>query len=469
MFKFSVKDVEKIIGREFRGIDRDSPVKGISIDSRNVEKGDLFVALKGEKYDGSVFAGEALNRGAVAALISHNSSSYSNKKYGIAVVRNTCAALQDIAKANREKFSGKLIGITGSNGKTTVKEMLAAILSGKGRVIKSEGNENNHIGVPLTLLKIGDGTGFAVVEMGMNHKGEIGFLSKLAAPDIAVILNVLRAHMGNFRDLDDVAKSKLEIMEGLKKDGMMIFNADDGLLSEIHRNVHFRSFSFGLSSESDMTALDMRVDDFARPTFILKTGREEQEIRLNLSGKHNVINALAASAAAYNSGAGLDIIKKGLEKIKAVKGRLDIYRSAEGVTVIDDTYNANPDSVMAALDTFKAVNVNGRKIFVMTEMLELGERSRMFHREMGVYAVKSGVDLILTVGDVAAESGLAAIKEGLKKERVHIFSCNKSAGEFLACIVKSDDGVLLKGSRKSKAEEIAGYLNLASAANKESY
>ncbi len=469
MFDFSLDEMESLIGKKLKGIDRDIIVKRVSTDSRNISEGDLFVGLKGDRYDGAAFAKDALNKGAVLSVISHDSLKDTENGGGIVRVKNTSTLLQDIAKANRKKFRGKLIGITGSNGKTTVKEMVTSILSGKGNVTKTESNMNNHIGVPMTLLKIDDKTDFAVVEMGMNHKGEIGLLSRLAGPDIAVILNVLRAHAGNFSDLNGIAEAKLEIAEGLKKEGTLIFNADDRLLNEISKDTRAALFSFGVSAGSDMTAVNIRIGDCARPTFVLKVRNEEREVKLNLSGRHNVINALAAAAAAYSAGAGMDAVKKGLENVMPSKSRLNVFRSIEDVVVVDDTYNANPDSVTAALDTFREIDVKGRKIFVMGEMLELGEKTRVFHREAGAYAVKSGISLMLTVGGIAAEAGLSAIKSGLKKENVHIFDTNKSAGEFLACIVKEGDAVLLKGSRKSKVEEVFGYLNLSEAMSKESY
>ncbi|MBN2189996.1 MAG: UDP-N-acetylmuramoyl-tripeptide--D-alanyl-D-alanine ligase [Candidatus Aureabacteria bacterium] len=469
MFEFSLDEVGDIIGRKIKGAAEDVVVRRVSIDSRTVSAGDLFVGLKGARRDGAAFARDALRKGAVASIISHDSLKDEEDGGRIIRVKNTCAALQDIARANRKKFGGKLIGITGSNGKTTVKEMVASILSEEGAVIKTESNMNNHIGVPLTLLKIDGKSEFAVVEMGMNHRGEIGLLSRLAEPDIAVVLNVLRAHAGNFTDLRDIAEAKLEIAEGLKKEGTMVLNADDRLLSRTPKNIRGVLFSFGISAGSDMTAVNIKTDSCARPTFILKVRNEEREISLNLSGRHNVVNALAAAAAAYNAGAGLDAVKKGLESVRAVKGRLDILRTGEGFIVIDDTYNANPDSVAAALDALREIDAKGKKIFVMGEMLELGERARIFHREAGAYAVKAGVTSILTVGDIAAEAGLSAIKTGLKKENVHIFDTNRSAGEFLACIIKEGDAVLLKGSRMSRVEEIFGYLNLSGVMSKESY
>ena len=327
----------------------------------------------------------------------------------------------------------------------------------RGKVTKTEDNKNNHIGVPFALLDIDEETRFAVIEMGMNHMGEIKKLSEIARPDIGVVLNALRAHIGFFSDLRGIARAKSEIISGIKEEGVLVLNAGDKNLLDACAVFKGRKILFGISDKADVKAENIHVDELLKPSFELVYGSQKVLVSLRVSSVESVFNALAAASAALSLGFKLPEVKEGLESTRTLKGRMDI-RIIKDITIIDDTYNANPDSAKAALNNLQGFENKGRKIFVLGEMFELGENSREFHREVGSHAVKCGVSMIIAVGNIAAEAGLASVQGGIKRENVYLFESNNEAGKFLADEASAGDAILLKGSRLSKVDEVVEWL-----------
>lgn len=430
-------------------IGADATFTSVGTDSRNVTKGQLFVALKGENFDGHDFAAQAIAQGAAAVLVSsHN--------FGVepAIVANdTCLALGELAAYWRSKFDIPLAAITGSNGKTTVKEMLASILRAASNqpdeVLATVGNLNNHIGLPLTLLKLRAQHRYAVAEMGMNHTGEISYLSKIGKPTVAVINNAGNAHIGELGSFEAIAKAKGEIFEGLAKDGVAVINADDvfaplwlGLAGE--RN----AITFGLKNKAGVTA-----------TYQLQASASEIEmttpqgavsVHLPTPGLHNVMNALAATAAALAMGVSLSAVATGLENYAGVKGRLQHKAGLNGASVIDDTYNANPMSMKVAVDVLMAMP--GEKLLVLGDMGELGDSAAQMHAEIGRYAKACGVNALFTLGEMS-EAMADAFGAGAKH-----YSTPEALTADLAARMKIGTHVLVKGSRFMAMERVVNQI-----------
>jgi UDP-N-acetylmuramoyl-tripeptide--D-alanyl-D-alanine ligase len=418
----------------------------VTIDSRNLDGGELFVALPGEHADGHDFVTSAANEGAAAALVSHPGS------YDLPSlqVEDTRIALGQLGKFNRSQFEGKVIGVTGSSGKTTVKNMLSSICSVMGATHATAGNFNNEIGLPLTLLGLMPVHKFAVIEMGASRPGDIAYLANLARPDIAVVLNAQEAHLEGFGSLDGVARTKGEIYQALPSEGVGIVNADSNYLplwmDFLQRR---RVISFGRSISADVRASDVCNNGALGCSFTLHCGDDTSAVNLSLPGEHNIDNALAACAAALAVGAGLADLVAGLESVAPVAGRLHAAENSRGTLVVDDSYNANPGSVKAAIDVLVATP--GRHIFMFGEMGELGPDSEELHREIGRYAREKGVaELWLLGGAEMAAAGFGADARIYK---------NFEALPDLPEQFDGSDVVLVKGSRGSAMEHVVARLN----------
>ena len=386
---------------------------GVSTDSRALVRGDLFVALIGPHFDGHDFIAQARDRGAVAALVQQDRLT-GDLEYGIPLiqVQNTRLALGQLAAYWREHFIIPLVAVTGSNGKTTVKEMIASILRrpeehaagemqivGPDTVLATEGNLNNDIGVPLTLLRLRERHRYAVIEMGMNHPGEISYLTRLAKPSVALITNAGDAHIEGLGSVEAVARAKGEIFEGLGQQGIAVINADDpynGLWRELAGSRHI--IDFGLKSKAKVSARCKL--DFSGTQIALVLPQGIDEVTLQVPGEHNVRNALAAAAAGVAIGVPSSEIASGLSAFGGVKGRMQRKYGIRGATLIDDSYNANPDSVRAALAVL--ARAEGRKILVLGDMGELGDRGREFHEQIGDEARIAGIDELRALGDLSA-------------------------------------------------------------------
>ncbi|HQR04371.1 MAG: UDP-N-acetylmuramoyl-tripeptide--D-alanyl-D-alanine ligase [Proteobacteria bacterium] len=384
-----------------RATGEDVRFSGVSSDSRGIVPGDLFVALRGENFDGHDFVHEVLARGAAAALVDERWAAAQHATLPLIVADDTRLALGRLAAFWRNHFDIPLLGITGSNGKTTVKEMCAAILAdrfGEGAVLATQGNFNNEIGLPLTLLKLRSWHRAAVIEMGMNHTGEIAYLTGLAHPTVAVVNNAQRAHLEGLGSVTAVARAKGEIFSGLTPGGVAVINADDPQCELWQAlNADRIVLRFGLAASTDVTA---RVTAEPLASHIeLHTPAGDASFILPVPGAHNVSNALAATAACLAAEVSLEHVVAALSRYGGVQGRLQRKPGLYGAQIIDDSYNANPDSMRAAVDVLAAQP--GRRILVVGDMGEVGEAGAQFHDELGGYAKSMGIERLLCLGDLS--------------------------------------------------------------------
>jgi len=419
----------------------DTEFTGVSTDTRTLAPGDLFVALAGPNFDGHRFIGEAAGRGAVGAIVNRHDADVLPS----VEVQDTRLALGQLSAHWRRQFDIPLVAVTGSNGKTTVKNMIASILSGTGPGIATQGNLNNDIGVPLTLLRLRAGDRYAVIEMGMNHAGEIDYLTRLARPTIALVNNAAAAHLAGLGSVEAVAHAKGEIYAGLGTEGIAIINADDdfaGLWRQLA--APHRILTFGLDRPADISARFQLEQDGSR--IELSTPQGGITMRLSLLGRHNVMNALAASTAALAAGVSLTDIQAGLEKLKAVSGRMEVKRGIAGARVLDDTYNANPGSLAAGVEVLKAAR--GERALVLGDMGELGDSARDIHRRVGELARHLGIERLLTVGELAH-----AASESFGTSAEH-FETQQALIDRLQEIMHDRMTVLVKGSRFMKMERV---------------
>lgn len=439
-----LSEIAKAVDGRMQG--SDVLCESIGIDSRNISKNQLFIAIKGERFDGNTYAEEALKQGAVAVLISNENASLTPA----IIVADTRLALGQLAKYWRLKFSLPLIAVTGSNGKTTVKEMIAAILvTAKGSVLATKGNLNNDIGMPLTLLKIRAEHSAAVIEMGMNHEGEIRYLTNIAQPNIAVINNAGTAHIGELGSREAIARAKGEIFEGLTDGGIAIINADNHFAGYWKTlNLKRKVITFGLDNQSDISATYQM--DGNSTLLNLKTPSGTIEFKLSVLGVHNIQNALAASAACYAVKISNEDIARGLAVFGAVEGRLNWLPASNGAVVIDDTYNANPDSMKAAVDVL--ANQKGIKIFVMGDMAELGADASEMHSEIGSYAKQKGISQLLTFGDLSARASNAFGESAQHYTHLATLVAN------LKHLLDANTTVLVKGSRFMQMEQVVDQI-----------
>ena len=422
----------------------------VGTDSRAIKKGQLFVALKGENFDGNHYAAQSLEAGASAVLVSSGSND------GPALlVKDTRLALGKLAAHWRAKFDMPVVAITGSNGKTTVKEMLANILKvathNEAGVLATQGNLNNDIGLPLTMLELRNQHQYAVLEMGMNHSGELSYLTHLAKPNIALVNNAGSAHIGELGSLDAIAKAKGEIFEGLALGGTAVINADDAYADLWKRlSSHYKQITFGIHADADVKATYQLL-----PTgcvIDLNASAGSVEFTLPAPGLHNVYNALAAASAALALNVSLSDIADGLSGFSGAKGRLQAKQGFGGAKLIDDTYNANPMSMKAAIDVLKGVN--GKRVFVMGDMAELGFDAPNMHADIGQYAKDTGVENFFALGTLT-QSAVSAFGENA----AHFESVDDLA-DALKKIMSPEVTVLVKGSRSMRMERVVNAIEL---------
>ena len=433
----------------------DVAFSSVSTDTRSLQPGDLFVALQGPHFDAHDFVARAAAQGAVAAVVQHPVA----VPLPQLVVEDTRLALGHLASLWRDQFTIPVVAVTGSNGKTTVKEMVAAILRVRGAGLVTRGNLNNDIGVPLTLLRLQDHHPYAVVEMGANHPGEIDYLSRLTRPSVAIITNVAPAHLEGFGDITGVARAKGEIFNGLGDDGVAILNNDDPRIGLWEIMVAQRPrFTFAIRNEADFRATDLQVNAQCGCCFLMHTPDGPVAMSLRLSGRHNVMNALAASAAAHALGVARDDIKTALEAMTPVSGRLELKEGVGNVRVIDDTYNANPGSVRAALEVLAAAGSEGGTVLVLGDMGELGNAAQALHVQVGRQARVVGIDRVYAVGEqaciTAGAFGKGATHYNTQDELITALCRDISDGAF----AQSRLTILVKGSRSMHMEHVVEAL-----------
>ncbi len=429
----------------------------VSTDTRKIQPGDLYIALRGEYFDGADFVAQAMQSGAVAAVVNQDGfeklTTPQNTVFPILLVEDTRLALGQLAAYWRRQFSIPVVAITGSNGKTTVKEMLAAILraaaGSEEAVLATKGNLNNDIGMPLTLLQLSAQHRYAVIEMGMNHPGEIDYLSRIASPQIALINNASGAHLAGMGSVDAVAFAKGEIFAGLQHEGSAIINADDEYapLWRSLAGVH-SLLEFGLNSNADVTGQWYPLTRGQR--LVAQTPKGDFTADMHVPGEHNARNALAATAAAIALNLPLESILSGLEKFSGVAGRLQYKQARGGATVIDDSYNANPASLEAAISVL--AQTSGRRVLVLGDMGELGDNAATFHAGIGATAHQSGIDKLYALGELS----LAAV-HGFGSKALH-FDSIEALQASLENELHTGTTVLVKGSRFMKMERIVKYL-----------
>ena len=432
----------------------DETVNSVCIDSRKCKKKSLFIPLEGVNSDGHEFIKDAFNLGASVSLVQKGHEIKDNLGCSLIEVDSTRKALGDLAKYYRHKFNIPIIGVSGSVGKTTTKEMIFAALNESMNILKTESNYNGQIGLPLTIFNIDSSHQVAVVEMGVSEFGEMERLSEIADIDIGVITNIGVSHIENFKSIQNTCNEKIKMIN--KESGILYLNGDSPLLSDLAvKSVHENIVYFGLNGNYPYKCEDIYSDNY-ETHFTLVTSEFREPITIPCLGIHNVYNALAAIAVALGMGVHIEDIKKGLLKFKNVSMRQQIS-DLNGITLIDDSYNASPDSVKSSVSVLKNLSTEGRNIIVIADMLELGEKSHDIHFETGRYIAIEGINILITVGENAEYLSNGAKSANQDIITVHCKN-NSEACEFLDTNLSNGDKVLVKGSRGMHTEEISNYL-----------
>lgn len=452
MKNLTLKNIAKACGGVLyngEGIEN-TEVSDVTIDSRKVSENCLFIPIKGARVDGHDFIPEVFNKGAMCVLSEHKSDI--NRPY--IYVESTLKALRDIALFYRQNLDIKVIGITGSVGKTSTKEMIASVLSEKYSVLKTEGNFNNEIGLPLTIFKLRENHQIAVLEMGISHFGDMSVLASIARPDICVITNIGLCHLENLIDRDGVLKAKTEMFDFLPDDGRIVLNGDDDKLSTIKKFKDIEPIFYGTNGDfaisgKNITALGLKGTFF---TMRFDNG-EKSDIYIRVPGHHMVYNAMAAATVGRLINMSPDEIKKGIERIKSVSGRNDVIET-DKYTIIDDCYNANPVSTKAAIDVL--LYGTGRKVAILGDMFELGENQVDMHKEVGKYAAQKNIDFIICIGELSKNTYESALDFGIKKAlyfetKEEFFNSDKN-------ILNKGDNILVKASHGMEFKDIVEYL-----------
>jgi UDP-N-acetylmuramoyl-tripeptide--D-alanyl-D-alanine ligase len=453
MISFDVRTVAAVTGGQIIHNGADVTIQGVSTDSRSLQSGELFIALRGERFDGHDYIAQALRHGAAACL---SEEVIAGLTIPVVQVRNTLIALGDLAQAVRRHFTGPVIGITGTSGKTTTKEMLAAILARRGPGLKSAGNFNNLIGVPLTLFGLSQEHQWAVIEMGMSARGEIARLAEIAAPQIGVITNVGAAHLESLGGISGVARAKGELFIHLPAGGTAVVNADDPQIRQLPLANGVRRVLFGSAAEAQVRAAAITANETS-VNFVLQLPEGEVRVQLPLPGRHNVQNALAAAAAAWVMAVPAADIAAGLAEFKPCPGRMELVELPDDLLILDDSYNANPLSMRAALDALHDLGRPGRRIAVLGDMLELGEAARDLHREVGAL-VASRADWLFTLGELAGEIAAGAAEHGLPAGRIQATATLEELYACLHPLLQPGDRLLVKGSRGMHMERVTALL-----------
>lgn len=461
---FSADEITAAVeGRLVRG-DGSARAAGVSTDTRTLEAEELFIALKGPNFDGAQFLAQAVEKRAAGVMVERGADVPGEGAGFVVEVADTLRALGDLAYAHRSRFTIPVAGVTGSNGKTTTKEMIAALLSAGGETCKSQGNLNNLVGLPHQVFRLGDEHANAVFEMGMSETGEIRRLAEIARPRIAVITNVGPAHIEGLGSVEAVRDAKGEILEAIPPDGVAVLSNEDThsrVLAERHEAAGGRVIRFGFSPQSNFWADGIHITlDGTRFTLHCPDG--ESEVRLKALGRHNVLNALAAAACASALGVSLDEMAEGLSRAVLPEMRFQAREISGrgGVHLLDDSYNANPASVARALETASALSGGGRLVSVLGDMAELGPLAESAHREVGRKLAACGVDLFVGVGPLMRFASDEARRAGMDGARIMNFEAPEQAASSLGDMLLSGDWILVKGSRSMMMERVVEGLEV---------
>ena len=455
MIEMNIEECLKAIDGELVSGISEKFFRGVSIDSRTLKKDELFICIRGDRFDGHDFIEEAKNKKAAAIVLSDSRKEALKGEEIPVIVRvdDTLEALQELARFHRRRMSVRVVGITGTNGKSTTKEMTAAITEKKFKTVKTKGNLNNHIGLPLSIFHISKNDEVAIIEMGMSASGEIKRLAEIAQPQIAVLTNITEGHMVELRTLKDVQAAKGELYESLDDQGIAIVNADDPLVLELAKYVRGKVVTYGIDNEADVKAQGIRPMGQQGFSLNVRFFEEKIPVLLPFLGECNIYNALAAMATGYSLGMAPEDIQDGLRNAKLLPNRYEIV-GHEGITIINDSYNANPRSMQEALKTLANYQCEGRRFFVVGDMLELGDFAEAAHASLGVDVARYSIDYLVVVGDLSAHIVKSAVASGLNKKNTATATDHKCAVSFLKKHVRPGDCLLVKGSRGVRMEEV---------------
>jgi UDP-N-acetylmuramoyl-tripeptide--D-alanyl-D-alanine ligase len=456
--KLSLQEVLSATGGKLLQGGRDACFEGVSTDSRTIREGELYIALKGAQFDGHHYALEALAKKAGGVVAEEDKAGdirwNGHRTKAVVLVRDTLRALGDLARERRRKFRTPVVALTGSNGKTTTKEMISACLETLFPILKNKGNWNNLIGLPLTLLELTEKERVVVLEMGMNVAGEIRRLTEIAEPDVGLITNIEKVHLEGLGNLEGLKQEKGELFRRMRKDGTILVNGDDSRVADLAAEYPGRKITYGVDRPADMMAKEIRLKGGRGTSFTLVLGGEETAMTLPLLGRHFVPDALSAIAVATLFGMEIKRIKEVLERFQPAPMRMEVSCLEGGKTLINDAYNANPRSMAMALETLAEARGKGRSIAVLGDMLELGDFAEEAHLELGRKVAALAIDLLLALGEWAPVVVQSAIRYGLKPEGARVVESHREAISLLREAAREGDWVLIKGSRRMAMEKI---------------
>ena len=462
MNEILAKDVVKYCKGKIICGSENEVLENFTQDTREVEQGYVYIGFKGEHNDGNIFYEKALENGAKVCILQASSVEGKinveeiNKKYNnrtIILVENTIKAVQELAAYKRSLYKIPVVGITGSVGKTSTKDIIASVMSKKYNVLKTLGNYNSQVGLPLTILRLKEHNAM-VVEMGMSQKGEISKLTKIAKPDVAVITNVGTAHIGNLGSRENILKAKLEILEGLNKSGTLVINNDNDLLHKwnLEDKKDYKIVTFGIENKSDIMPYDIKLSENGS-TYKIDVDGKTYDVKISVGGNHFVLNSLCAIAIGRIFNIRMEDILDGIANFELTKRRMQVEKSKNEITIINDCYNANYDSMKAAIEYLGKLN-SSTKIAVLGDMLELGEFSKELHEKIGEEVVKNKIDILITVGKESENIAKVAELKGMAKEKIHICKNNEEAIKLIKKIAKPKEAILLKASNGMKFQNI---------------
>ncbi len=470
-----IKDIIEICNAKLLCGNSKETLSNIIRDTREIKQGDTYIGFKGEHSDGNLLYEEALEKGAKICILQESSLLANNQETAnktaelelikekiekqhnnasVILVKDTTKALQQIAEYKRNLYNIPVIGITGSVGKTSTKDIIASVMSKKFNVLKTLGNYNNQIGLPLTILRLKDENAM-VVEMGMNMPNEISTLSKIAKPTVAVITNVGTAHIGNLGSRENILKAKLEILDGLQKDGILVINNDNDMLHNWYiskAHTAHKIITFGMENKSDIMPYDVELSENGS-TYKIDLDGKTYNVHISVGGNHFVLNSLCAIAIGRIFSIKTEDILSGIANFELTKRRMQVEKNANNVTIINDCYNANYDSMKAALEYLGEIKAK-RKIAVLGDMLELGNFSKELHEKVGEEVAKNNIDMLVVVGEEAKHIVSKALEKGLDNNRIYICKNNEEAIKIIKKISKPEDAILLKASNAMNFQEI---------------
>lgn len=461
MFSADARAIAEVTGGELLSGEPSTVARGVVIDSREVVSGCAFVAFSGERVDGHAYLAEAGARGARVVLVTRHDESVraaleasGRRDLAVIHVNDALAAVQALAVYHRGRLSCPVIGITGSTGKTTTKDLMRAVLAPLGTVVATTGNRNNELGLPLTVLQAGPGTDALVLEMAMRGQGQIAGLARIARPHHGLITNVGVSHIETMGSVEAIASAKGELVEAIPPEGTVFLNGDDVASEGLSSRARGSVVRYGLAGTCDVRATDVRLDDDGTPVFILVAAEGSAECSVPVPGRHNVYNALASAAVALRLGVTPADIASSMAGAEMTVMRMEVVDTASGVTVVNDAYNANPVSMRAALRTLAEMRVRGRRVAVLGAMAELGSLTELSHFEVGEEVARLGIDVLVTVGDLGTRIAEGARAEGAAPDAVRACATAEEAVEVLDDLLEPGDTVLVKASRVIGLERV---------------